>query len=107
VRPDQVTQVRGYADQILRVKNNPFDPSNRRITILVRNENGDTPLPAIAHAEVVDGAPAAPIPAAAPGTAKPQALPAAAVPAKPIPASPAGKPGLVGKLNSMMPVKKK
>jgi len=30
VRRDQVTQVRGYADQLLRVKNNPYDPSNRR-----------------------------------------------------------------------------
>ncbi|MGB6193873.1 MAG: flagellar motor protein MotB [Terracidiphilus sp.] len=37
VRGDQVTQVRGYADQLLRVKNNPFDPSNRRISILVKN----------------------------------------------------------------------
>ncbi len=37
VRRDQVTQVRGYADQLLRVKSNPFDPSNRRISILVKN----------------------------------------------------------------------
>jgi chemotaxis protein MotB len=35
VRSDQVTQVRGYADQFLRVKNDPYDPSNRRISILV------------------------------------------------------------------------
>jgi chemotaxis protein MotB len=37
VRANQVTQVRGYADQLLRVIDNPYDPSNRRITILVRN----------------------------------------------------------------------
>jgi len=37
VRKDQVTQVRGYADQLLRVKNDPYDPSNRRISILVKN----------------------------------------------------------------------
>ena len=37
MRTNQVTQVRGYADQLLRVKNNPYDPSNRRITILVKN----------------------------------------------------------------------
>ena len=43
VRSNQVTQVRGYADQLLRVKNNPFDPSNRRISILVKNQQ--TPLP--------------------------------------------------------------
>lgn len=40
VRADQVTQVRGYADQMLRVKSNPFDASNRRISILVKNEGG-------------------------------------------------------------------
>lgn len=40
VRIDQVTQVRGYADQLLRVKDNPEDPSNRRISILVKNDNG-------------------------------------------------------------------
>jgi chemotaxis protein MotB len=53
VRPDQVTQVRGYADQFLRVKSNAYDPSNRRISILVKN----TPFPASvpAHAEVVNG----------------------------------------------------
>jgi chemotaxis protein MotB len=39
VRSDQVTQVRGYADQFLRVKNDPYDPSNRRISILVKNGN--------------------------------------------------------------------
>ena len=45
VRADQVTQVRGYADQFLRVKNNPYDPSNRRITILVKNQDGDAAAP--------------------------------------------------------------
>ena len=60
VRADQVTQVRGYADQMLRVKNNPYDPSNRRISILVKN-NDNAPPPRLAHAQVVDSAaPAAP-----------------------------------------------
>ncbi len=36
VRRDQVSQVRGFADQNLRKKNDPEDPSNRRITILVQ-----------------------------------------------------------------------
>lgn len=40
VRANQVTQVRGYADQLLRVKNDPYDPSNRRVSILVKNQNG-------------------------------------------------------------------
>ena len=43
VRRDQVTQVRGYADQFLRVKNNPYDPSNRRVSILVKNLDGTEP----------------------------------------------------------------
>ncbi len=43
VRGDQVTQVRGYADQMLRVKSNPYDPSNRRISILVKNQDGALP----------------------------------------------------------------
>jgi chemotaxis protein MotB len=36
VRPDQISQVRGYADQSLRVAANPLDPSNRRISIIVQ-----------------------------------------------------------------------
>jgi chemotaxis protein MotB len=41
VRGDQVTQVRGYADQMLRLKAKPYDASNRRISILVKNEGGN------------------------------------------------------------------
>jgi chemotaxis protein MotB len=33
---NQVTQVRGYADQRLRKPNNPEDPSNRRISVIVQ-----------------------------------------------------------------------
>ena len=36
LREDQVTQVRGYADQQLRKPDSPDDPSNRRISILVQ-----------------------------------------------------------------------
>jgi chemotaxis protein MotB len=56
VRSNQVTQVRGYADQLLRVKNNPLDPSNRRISILVKNQDG--PLPNLQGATFVDRPPA-------------------------------------------------
>jgi len=35
VRSDQVTQVRGFADQRLRKPESPTDPSNRRISIIV------------------------------------------------------------------------
>jgi|SRR5579864_3946763 len=36
VRGDQVTQVRGFADQRLRKPADPFDPSNRRISLIVQ-----------------------------------------------------------------------
>ncbi len=36
LRADQVAQVRGYADQHLRKPDAPLDPSNRRISILVK-----------------------------------------------------------------------
>jgi chemotaxis protein MotB len=35
IRTDQVTQVRGFADQKLRKPENPLDPSNRRISLIV------------------------------------------------------------------------
>ncbi|HXZ32621.1 MAG TPA: flagellar motor protein MotB [Terriglobales bacterium] len=36
LRENQVSQVRGYADQLLRKPDDPFDPSNRRITVIVQ-----------------------------------------------------------------------
>lgn len=36
VRPDQVTQVRGFADQRLRKPELPLDPANRRISLIVQ-----------------------------------------------------------------------
>ena len=55
VRANQVTQVRGYADQMLRVKDNPSDPSNRRISILVKNQNEGKP-PEIPVPKMANGA---------------------------------------------------
>ena len=50
LRSDQVTQVRGYADQRLRIPANPLDPSNRRISLIVqyvvKDEDDDKPAPA-------------------------------------------------------------
>jgi chemotaxis protein MotB len=128
VRTNQVTQVRGYADQMLRVKNNPTDPSNRRISILVKNDSD--PVPELSAKDVVTGAaplPGAPPKAAPPGAASadsaakppstPEAKPAAApatapIAAAPAPAKPAaGKPAsmavLTDKLKGMMPWTKK
>lgn len=45
---DQVSQVRGFADQKLRKKDSPLDPSNRRITLIVqylsKDNDQDVPL---------------------------------------------------------------
>ncbi len=43
LRKDQVSQVRGYADQKLRVPANPMDPSNRRISLIVQYVTEDAP----------------------------------------------------------------
>jgi chemotaxis protein MotB len=119
VRSDQVTQVRGYADQLLRVKSNPYDPSNRRISILVKNDG--PPIPALNHAEVMNqtGPPAkagavSPKPADAgltgAGAASKegsQAPPTAVVPTKAADPAAAHKPGLMARIEAMMPGKRK
>ena len=47
LKADQVTQVRGFADQRLRKPDAPLDPSNRRISLIVqytiRNADNDAP----------------------------------------------------------------
>jgi chemotaxis protein MotB len=39
----QIAQVRGYADQSLRNKNDPEDPANRGISVIVQYLEGDAP----------------------------------------------------------------
>jgi len=107
VRADQVTQVRGFADQMLRVKSNPYDPSNRRITILVKKLDESAVFPSFTHARVVDGGakPGAPAPSSSPATN--QNRPPAAAPAKPAISPPPPKPSLMTKLTSMFSRAKK
>ena len=127
VRKDQVTQVRGYADQLLRVRSDPYDSSNRRISILIKNAEG--PLPALKGASVASSPAGPPAPAAptkpgsqaAPGQpspesakpqtpapgAKPGSVPAAPSTPTPAAAKPDAKPGLMGKLKGMLPGSKK
>ena len=117
VRSDQVTQVRGFADQMLRVKSNPYDPSNRRITILVKNQDNAAPPPQLAHATVVGAGQSGANPGAGEGTqpVPPKAQsPPATIPAgrpaslaKPSPAQPAAKSGIMGKLTSIFHGSKK
>jgi chemotaxis protein MotB len=45
LRPNQVVQIRGYADQQLRLPDKPNDPSNRRISIIVRYTEGSESPP--------------------------------------------------------------
>jgi chemotaxis protein MotB len=53
VGADQVTQVRGFADQRLRKADAPLDPANRRISIIVqyilKNEDDEKPVAASAE----------------------------------------------------------
>ena len=84
VRSDQVTQVRGYADQLLRVKNNPYDPSNRRISILVKNAANGAAAPTWAASKECQTS--SPGPDAKPAATAP---PASAAPAAPAASKPA------------------
>jgi chemotaxis protein MotB len=45
VAGDQVSQVRGYADQMLRKTGQPLDASNRRISVIVQNLEPKPPEP--------------------------------------------------------------
>ncbi len=119
VRSDQVTQVRGYADQLLRVKSNPYDPSNRRISILVKNDGAA--VPALNHAAVMNRTG----PPARAGAANPKAADAGSTDAgagrkdgiqsrpsataQPKAADPttAHKPGLMARIEGLMPGKRK
>ncbi len=53
---DRISQVRGFADQRLLLKNDPTNPSNRRISIIVRNQGLDLQEEKFAEAPVA-GAP--------------------------------------------------
>jgi chemotaxis protein MotB len=43
LRPGQVVQVRGYADQDLRKPQQPEDASNRRVTLIIQYVKGEQP----------------------------------------------------------------
>jgi chemotaxis protein MotB len=57
IAPDQVTQVRGFADQRLLKPDAPMDPSNRRISLIVlyQQDADDKNAPATADAPVTGG----------------------------------------------------
>jgi chemotaxis protein MotB len=137
VGASQIAQVRGYADQYLRVPENPMDPSNRRISLIVQWV--DAPAAAAGAEEAgKDGKNEAGKPAEAGGTkevkgkadgakpnaetAKPDAggkadaaaavakdvAPAApAVAAKPAAGTVLAKPSMLDRVKAMIPGKKK
>jgi chemotaxis protein MotB len=63
VRSDQVTQVRGFANQRLRKPDAPLDPANRRISVIVqyifKNDDEDTKPPTESEHKSEEGKPAA------------------------------------------------
>ena len=60
IKSDEISQVRGFADQRLRLAEKPEDPSNRRISLIVQYaaEHGAEMAPT--SAELKSGAPSAP-----------------------------------------------
>lgn len=88
LRTNQVSQVRGYADQKLRLPQHPLDPSNRRISLIVQYMEA-APVSPAASVAIAASTPA--MAAAAPSSPKPDkpASAAAVEPAKP--SSPAAR----------------
>ncbi len=72
MRPDQVVQVRGYADQKPRDSTSADDPSNRRITVIIQNPEDKTGFGAegATGAKAGTGAPAPAAPKPSPVPAK-------------------------------------
>src|SRR5277367_5520077 len=71
---NRISQVRGFADQRLLLKDDPTNPSNRRISIIVRNQGMDATEEKVASTPQ----PAAPAPATPEKTAAVTLAPAAA-----------------------------
>ncbi len=118
----QVTQVRGYADQRLRKVQQPEDPSNRRISMIVQyldrpdaeeapatklGEKANGHAPAASHQEAKPAARITSAGAPAPAAKPPATVKAAAqvVPAKPAAIAPPAAVPAVSKLPAKTPAK--
>ena len=51
LREKQITEIRGYADTSLRVKNKPLDSRNRRVSVIVQHAWKESDLPEKLRAE--------------------------------------------------------
>ncbi len=89
IRADQITQVRGFADQRLRNPGDPLDPSNRRISLIVQYLEKKPELAVLKSGQTPETKPAGPGakpegPGAKPTESKPaESKPAESKPAKP------------------------
>ena len=107
VGTSQISQIRGYADQLLRVKNDPLDPTNRRISLIVQWVE----VPALTGAAEggKEGEAKEPAKAASQGLEKPGENKPATAAAKPSTATATSsapvpdKAGLMDKLKKMLP----
>lgn len=57
IRADQITQVQGFADQRLRKPQDPLDPSNRRISLIVQYVAKSPELPVPKSGEAPESKP--------------------------------------------------
>ena len=73
VGANQVTQVRGFADQQLKKPDAPFDPSNRRLSLIVQYQTPTGSSPSSAGAATDAAAVSSAVSAAQPAAAPPQA----------------------------------
>ncbi len=70
IRPDQIRQVRGFADQNLRNKADPNDASNRRVSVIVQYLEPETLTQVYSAAKMADLAGQTPEAAPSPAAAK-------------------------------------
>jgi len=84
IRADQITQVRGFADQRLRNPGDPLDPSNRRISLIVQYLEKKPELAVLKSGQTPETKPAGPGAKPEGPDAKPaESKPAESKPAKP------------------------
>jgi chemotaxis protein MotB len=112
VGPQQISQVRGYADQSLRVPASPLDASNRRISLIVQWEvppasaqEAKAPAPPDETKQKANESATAPIGHAAESPSAESASSAKPLPTQPAPTAP--KPTLMARMKLLLPGKKK
>jgi chemotaxis protein MotB len=109
IAPNQISQVRGYADQMLRVPSNPLDPSNRRISLIVQWADPPPPLAGQPESPTAQGganSAAEPPASSSPQATPPQATSSPASNPQPPSATIPGRQAWIAHIKSLMPGKK-